>query len=70
VSVLVPAANGQSTVTGRVGQASAADASGAAAKSQIAAAATAPTHRHTSVPVIASFQRAWRLAVIATSERG
>src|SRR5580693_6547751 len=57
VSVLVPAANGHSTVTGRVGHGSAAraGAGAATARSQIAAAASARTNRQTSFCVIASF---------------
>src|SRR5580704_18090539 len=55
VSVLVPAANGHRTVTGRVGHGSAARAGAATATSQIAAAANARTKRRTSYCVIASF---------------
>jgi hypothetical protein len=45
VSVLVPAANGQSTVTGRVGQGSAAGAGVGAATSQIAMAGSPNTYQ-------------------------
>ena len=45
VSVLVPAANGHSTVTGRVGHGSAAGACAGAATSQIAMAGSANTYR-------------------------